>query len=95
MDKVRGLNEGDIVKVRIGRDDMGNWGSIHRDIVKWTNKKGLVLFRAEPVLSRKIIRRQHRVRSHDQADDKTPLKQYAKRHDVDNRTLVAGLEFMK
>lgn len=89
------LNAGDIVKVRIGQDDIGNWGSIHRDIVAWANKLGVHLFRAEPIMySKTPVRRNVRVRG-EAVTDESLLRTYAKRHDVEEKTLAVGLEMLK
>jgi hypothetical protein len=89
------LNPGDIVKVRITQDDIGNWGSVHRSIKAWAEEAEVELFRAEPILQ-KATRRNVRIRAgSDAISDETMLRQYAKRHDIDDETLKIGLEFIK
>lgn len=89
------IKEGDIVKVRLHVKDMTDWASLHADILKLCNKLGVQLFRAEPIIEHKALRRQHRVRPEDVADDATIVKQYAKRHDIDAKTLAVGMELLK
>lgn len=90
------LNPGDILKVRCAVDDMGTWHSTHRAIQQWANDAGVILFRAEPIVEAKGVRRNVRVRAHDDAvTDTTLMKQFAKRHDVDDATFKVGMEFVK
>lgn len=93
--KAAGIKKGDILKVRIEVEDMGRWPSTHTAISAWCEDRGLKLYRAEPILAHKAIRRQHRVRPDDGIDDKTLIKQFAKRHDLDEKTLKTGLELLK
>lgn len=95
--KVKGVKEGDIIKVRIGQDDMGNWGSIHRDILEWGADHGLIIHRAEPVMSHRVVNKRIRVRASAASaiSDAELVKTYGKRHTLEQPVIKIGLELLK
>lgn len=95
LDKLE-TNEGDVVKLRIHVRNMKDWAAINAEASEWATKRQITLHLCEPIIKRVDADRSIVVAApeSDLSDDDI-LRQFAKRHSVDEETLDAGLELVK
>lgn len=89
---------GDVVKLRIGIDDMGQWHAVHADARKWITDRGALPFRIEPILAKGIVQRSHEVKQTGTslASEADVLRDYSKRHtDVTGPILDEGMDIIE
>lgn len=86
--------EGDIVKVRVEVGTMGDWATIHRKVVDWAAARDVILYRCEPIMTHKVVRKRIKVEASVATSDETLVRQYAKRHGIEDRCLKIGLELL-
>jgi calcineurin-like phosphoesterase family protein len=91
----KGLNEGDLLKVRVNVDDMGTWHSTQKAVVAWAEKNGFICHRIEPVLTKHAVRKRVRVVASKLSSDEEVLTQYGKRHGLTDHTLKAGISLLE
>lgn len=91
-------NPGDILKVRVQleKHQYANWSSIQQEVRRWGEDKGFIIHTVQPVLEpkerkdvKKIVKKQH-----EKVSDKELLKRYSKNMDVDDKTILRGLNIM-
>lgn len=91
----KNLNPGDTVKVRMEMSELSDWPEQHQKILQWAQKHDLHLFRAEPTLLNKVVRKNIRVKASDALGVPEAIKQYGKRHNLDEKIISEGLELAK
>lgn len=87
--------DGDIVKVRVAVGSMENWAAIHAKVIAWAAARGVILHRCEPVMTHRVVQKRVKVDASAASSDAQLLKQYGKRHTLDDATLKVGLELIK
>lgn len=87
--------DGDIVKVRVAVGSMEDWAAIHRKVIDWAAKRGVILHRCEPVMTHKVVQKRVKVDASAATSDEQLVKQYAKRHGLEERVTKIGLELLK
>lgn len=89
------VNEGDIYKVRVAIGTMTDWASIHGSVREWAAERGVMLFRCEPVMTHRVVNKRVKVEASEAPNDEKLVRQYAKRHTLEEKTLAVGLELLK
>lgn len=87
------FNPGDILKVRVGVEDMSTWSKTHATIVDWCATHDLDAQRVEPVIAKHVVRKRHKLTS--SQSDAELITQYAKRTGLTDHTLKVGLKLME
>lgn len=94
----RNVVAGDVIKMRIGIDDMGQWHGAHKDARAWCQERGAIAFKIEPVLAKGLVKRRHEAPNMERtsvAGEEDALRMYAKRHDVREDDLREGFDIIK
>lgn len=88
---------GDVVKMRVGIDDMGQWFEVHKQCRKWIEERGAIAYKIEPVLDRQVKRRHEITKKADTsvASDEDVIRSFAKRHDVRKEELEEGIDIIR
>jgi hypothetical protein len=89
LDKVLGIKEGDILKIRIDVDDMATWAATHKAAIAWATDNGMKAEAVEPIVQKHVTRK--RVKINAKQSDTELLGQFARRHSVPDRTLEMGI----
>lgn len=88
---------GDVVKMRVGIDDMGQWFTTHKECRAWIEERGAIAYKIEPVLDRQVKRRHEITKKADTsvASDEDVIRSFAKRHDVRKEELEEGIDIIR
>lgn len=78
--KLSGLNPGSVIKVRMAVEDVKDWPELHAQIVAAAKAARMILYRAEPIVSAKAVRRNVKVAAAASTqNDAAVINAYAKR----------------
>lgn len=96
LDRIKGLNEGDILKVRvsIAASDHAKWPEIQSFVRDWCLAHGYVPFVVQPVIQQDARMSEKRAQYARKTDEQL-LETYAGTRGVHERTLKTGLNLMK
>lgn len=94
-DVLRDLEKGDILKVRVelNSDQYARWGELRDAIREWADTHGYVLHLIQPITER-IGMSKKTVAKQAPKSDAELLKSFAKRQNVDDKTLRVGLDIL-
>jgi hypothetical protein len=87
--------EGDIYKVRVEVGTMEEWGRIHKEVREWAARANVHLFRAEPIMTHRVVNKRVKVEPGEGITDEKIVRLYAKRNTLEDKTLAVGLELLK
>jgi DNA repair exonuclease SbcCD nuclease subunit len=87
--------EGDIYKVRVQVGTLVDWANIHQMVRDWAAEQGVILYRCEPIMTHRVVNKRVRVDASEGPTDEKLVRQYAKRHTLEDKTLAVGLELLK
>lgn len=90
------LIAGDVVKVRVGIDNMGEWHQVHKDVRKWITDMGAVPAKIEPVVAQQRAKKRFDIRAAGTSvqSERDILRDFAKRHDVQPYDLDEGMDII-
>lgn len=91
--KVKGLNKGDIIKVRIGVDSYDQWPAVAETLKMWAASEGVTLHQAQPIIQSPFTQKVELDRSIVKTDEEL-LKEYGKKRNLDEAHLNTGLKLL-
>lgn len=93
LPKMKHLNEGDIVKVRVQLDtgQYAKWVEYKDRIKDWGYKNKLKIHLVQPVTKKLTTPKERTTRAFTPQSDSTVIKKFAERHSIDAHTLKVGL----
>jgi DNA repair exonuclease SbcCD nuclease subunit len=90
----QGTHPGDIVLVRVQVSSMERWPKVRERVARWGDANNVHVHRVEPVMAHKAARRHVKVKNSTRADDLDTLRQFSKRHGIDEHTQTMGQEII-
>lgn len=92
-----GINDGDIVKIRVvlGKEQYASWAEIQNTIKEWAVEENCNVHTVQPVIESVFKLKAGKRKKVEIQSDKELLSAYAKSRSIDERTMKAGLRFLR
>lgn len=97
LDLQPGLNEGDILKVRVklDRSEHAAWPAIQKEVRAWGSKHGYWIYTVQPELAKYTASKaSQKGKPPPTRNDKQLVEEYASKRNVDPQTLKVGVELL-